>query len=124
MIVSSVNNVNFGMAIKATPQAKEYLKHNLNEKDINKLAQLVKFAEKDSVNVSLRTEERHMTYGPGANIGSPYTQLFADVETEVKDSYKPKLDGFSFSIIRAIKKAVNAAHSLSEKQKTINNMGL
>ena len=113
MKISSIDNTNFGMAVKATPQAKEYLLNNLTKKQLKKVKDLAKFAENDSVDVNLRTEKiRYNAHIPELET----TQLVIDVDNGTK-TYKPDL-----FIVRAIKKAVEKAHELSEKKKLLDEI--
>lgn len=108
------NRQNFGMAIKATPEAKEMLNKGLTRKAVKKLEELKKIAEKDTVDVNIVTEE--MSWG-GLRPELTYPQLVVEVGDGSQYSYRPVLN-----IIRQIKKAVRKAHELSENQKIINNL--
>ncbi|MBQ6516231.1 hypothetical protein IJI31_03525 [bacterium] len=113
MKISAVDNTNFGMAVKVTPQAREYLLNNLTKKQLKKVKDLAKFAEKDSVDVNISTEKmRYRTNIPELET----TQLVIDVDNGAK-TYKPDL-----FIVRAIKKAVNYAHELSKKRKILGDI--
>lgn len=116
----NLNKQNFGMAIHATPEAKEFLAERLSPKGMKKFQQLQQKAANDIVDVNLNTETRHLTIGMSK--ASPYKQLLVTVGDDYFNSKAP--DGSSFFIIRAIKKSVNKAHLLSENKKSINNMNL
>ncbi|MBQ6516228.1 hypothetical protein IJI31_03510 [bacterium] len=119
MKISAVDNTNFGMAVKATPQAKEYLAERLTDRGLKKFKELVKFAENDSVDVNLSTETRHLCMATCPELeGTPYNQLIV----EVGDKYSYKPEGFSFFILRAIKNAVKEAHEYSEHKKLLDEI--
>ena len=112
------NNTTFGMAVKSTPEAKKFLSEYLSRRGTKKFEKLAKFAENDSINVNLSTETRYLSIGMSR--GSSYNQLIVDVDNQYH--YEP--EGMSFFIIRAIKKAVDKAHLLSENKKKLDNIGL
>ena len=113
MKISAVDNTNFGMAVKATPQAKEYLLNNLTKKQLKKVKDLAKFAKNDSVDVNLRMEQLRYKINIPELVGP---QLVIDVDHGAK-TYKPDL-----FIVKAIKKAVEKAHELSEKKKLLDEI--
>ena len=120
MRISPTNNTNFGMAVKATPQAKEYLAERLTDRGLKKFKELVKFAENDSVDVNLSTEVRHLHSAHTPNLeGTPYDQLVVNIGNGYSQ-YEP--EGMSFFIMRAIKNAVKEAHELSEKKKVLDEI--
>ena len=121
MKVQSVNNYNqaFGMAIKATPEAKKIIADNLTENAAKKVKELQAVAQKDIVDVNIRTEQFPI------RLRSPeikYSQLVIDVGDGSKHSYRP--DSNSWLIVNAIRRAVKQAHKLSEKQKAVDDIGL
>ena len=118
MKISAIDNVCFGMAVKATPEAKEFLSERLTKRGIEKFEELTKFASKDSIDVNLSTETRHLTIG--MHKASPYSQLIVSVSNGQNYRFEP--GGMSFFIIKAIKKAVNIAHSLSEHKNRLDNI--
>lgn len=118
MKMNAIDNVCFGMAVKATPEAKEFLSERLTERGIKKFEELTKFANKDSIDVNLSTVTRHLSIGMSK--GDPYSQLIVSVSKGENYSFEP--EGMSFFIIKAIKKAVNIAHSLSEHKNRLDNI--
>ncbi len=120
MRILPTDNIHFGMAVKATPEAKEFLSERLTRRGLKKLQKLTKFAENDSVNVNLSTRIRYLKWGTCPDLqGAPYTQLVVNTGDK-GEGYEP--DGMSFCIIRAIKRAVNDAHFLSENKKTLDTI--
>ncbi len=118
MQVQAVNNSNqnFGMAVKTTPEAKKFLSEYLSRRGTKNFEKLAKFAENDSIDVNIRTEQFPIRLN-APNV--KYTQLIIDVGDDAKYSYSPV--SYSWFIVNAIKKAVNKAHKLSEVQKILNN---
>jgi hypothetical protein len=124
MQIQGINGINkknttFGMAVKSTPEAKKFLSEYLSRRGLKNFEKLAKFAENDSIDVNIRTEQFPIRLN-APNV--KYTQLIIDVGDGTKYSYKPAR--ISWFITNAIKRAVNHAHTLSEKQKTVNNIGL
>ena len=120
MKISAVDNTNFGMAVKVTPEAKEFLAKRLTDRGVKKLEKLVKSAENDSVDVNLSTVVKHTGWGTCPDMEKvPYDQLVVNVGNGYRQ-YEP--EGMSFFIINAIKKAVKEAHALSKNKKTLDEI--
>lgn len=114
MRVSAIDNTRFGMAVHTTPEAKKILLEQMSLRQTKKFEKLKEIAQNDTVNVNIRTEE--MSWG-GLRPELTYTQLVVDVGDGSQHSYRPFLN-----LLKPIKKAVNKAHELSEKQKIFNNI--
>lgn len=110
MRVQSTTNTNFGMAVKATPEAKEYLAERLSRRAAGKLEKLTEFAKKDAIDVNIKTKKSYLSWI--GHEGSTYDQL---VITTGDGAYTYQPEGYSLSIISCIKRAVRRAHRLSEK---------
>lgn len=118
MRVGAVNNTHFGMAVNVTPEAKKIIYDNLSEKGAKKFSEIVKTAKKDTlVDVNIRTEEYPIKL---TTHEVKLSQLIVDVGDGTKHSYRP--EPTSWLIVNAIKRAVNQAHKLNEKQKVINQI--
>lgn len=119
MRVGAINNTNFGMALKATPEAKKIIYNNITGNGIQKLAELKKMSEKDIVDVNIRVESFPIRLNASE---VTYDQLVIDVADGVEHSYRPEPN--SWLIVNAVKRAVKQAHKMSKKQEAINNLGL
>jgi hypothetical protein len=124
MQIQGINGINkknttFGMAVKSTPEAKKFLSEYLSRRGLKNFEKLAKFAENDSIDVNIRTEQFPIRLN-APNV--KYTQLIIDVGDGTKYSYKPVR--ISLFITNAIKKAVDKAHLLSENKKKLDNIGL
>lgn len=117
-IQSSSNNLNFGMAVKISPEAKQFIKTNFNDKQLVKLDNIVENQKNNKYDIFLLTEKTQVPgnwidNGKGGIIRAYYED--ESLAAYVKDR-KFQKTLFS-STISMIKKAEKYADKLQKGEK-------
>ena len=114
MLIHSSNNynkTNFGMAIKSTKQAAEFLETHLTPSGAKYLNKIIESQAKNPVDILLRLEKAQSGHPWAPYI---YDILVADVKNE---TYRPWI--FGNKIFGQIKRAVKQADKLSGVKNTL-----
>lgn len=111
------NNLNFGMAVKISPEAKKYIKTNFNDRQLNKLDKIIENQKNNKYDILISTKNKDVLTGWKDN-GKTWAQVFKKVEylvARVKEREFKK--GIFSSDISTIKKAEKYANKLQKGEK-------
>lgn len=117
IIGNSTNNLNFGMAVKISPEAKKYIKTNFNDRQLNKLDKIIENQKNNKYDILISTKNKDVSTGWKYN-GKAWIQVFKKVEylvASVKEREFKK--GILTSDISTIKKAEKYSNKLQNGEK-------
>ena len=113
----SKQNLDFKMAVKASPEAKDFMKKNFSKKQLTKLSEIIEEQKYNENDIFLSVESERVQCGMKYN-GGALEKSFANKEylaASVK-YFKFKAKGWFKSPISVIKKAQNYANEFKYKQ--------
>ena len=116
-IGNSTNNLNFGMAVKISPEAKKYIKTNFNDRQLNELDKIIENQKNNKYDILISTKNKDVSTGWKDN-GKTWGQVFKKVEylvASVKEREFKK--GILTSDISTIKKAEKYSNKLQNGEK-------
>lgn len=113
ILSESRSGLNFGMAVKASDEAKRYMKQNFNNRQLKQLADIIRRQQTNSYDICLSTEKKQVQKGWSVDNNSIKPVLGEEESLVAQVAYKKfQINGWLSGPIAMIKKAQRFAEKL------------